>query len=318
MTEAVRVFSRFPSYIQEYIYSRSWDSLRQVQIEAARCIFETGNHLLLTTSTASGETEAAFFPILAEFGEDMPRSIGVLYVAPLKSLINDQFSRMEDVLRESGVPVTHWHGDVAASHKKKLLEHPRGILQITPESLEAMLIGRSNDILRLFGDLRYIVIDEIHTLTGTDRGNQIICQLSRMGHLIGRTPRRIGLSATIGDPNLAADWLAGDTNIPVDVLKEISDYHHVAVMLSPQSMSVERFFDRSDPEKRFLLGVIDSCEDPEAVMENYRRGLARINSREHYDEYAHSGFFTVVREDNGLDTRQEVCDLLAKHFGLEA
>ena len=109
-----------------------------------------------------------------------------------------------------------------------------------------------------------------------------------------------------------------DTNIPVDVLKEISDYHRVAVMLSPQSMSVERFFDRSDPEKRFLLGVIDSCEDPEAVMENYRRGLARINSREHYDEYAHSGFFTVVREDNGLDTRQEVCDLLAKHFGLEA
>ncbi len=109
-----------------------------------------------------------------------------------------------------------------------------------------------------------------------------------------------------------------DTNIPLDVLKEISDYHRVAVMLSPQSMSVERFFDRSDPEKQFLLGVIDSCEDPEAVMENYRRGLARINSREHYDEYAHSGFFTVVREDNGLDTRQEVCDLLAKHFGLEA
>ena len=109
-----------------------------------------------------------------------------------------------------------------------------------------------------------------------------------------------------------------DTNIPLDVLKEISDYHRVAVMLSPQSMSVERFFDRNDPEKRFLLGVIDSCEDPEAVMENYRRGLARINSREHYDEYAHSGFFTVVREDNGLDTRQEVCDLLAKHFGLEA
>jgi dephospho-CoA kinase len=108
-----------------------------------------------------------------------------------------------------------------------------------------------------------------------------------------------------------------DTNIPLDVLKEISDYHRVAVMLSPQSMSVERFFDRSDPEKRFLLGVIDSCEDPEAVMENYRRGLARINSREHYDEYANSGFFTVVREDNGLDTRQEVCDLLAKHFGLE-
>lgn len=107
-----------------------------------------------------------------------------------------------------------------------------------------------------------------------------------------------------------------DTCIPLDVLKEISDYNHVAVMLSPQSMSVERFFDRSDPDKQFLLSVIDSCEDSETVMENYRRGLALINSKEHYDEYANSGFFTVVREDNGLDTREQVCDMIAKHFGL--
>lgn len=107
-----------------------------------------------------------------------------------------------------------------------------------------------------------------------------------------------------------------DTNIPVDILKEISDYHHVAVMLSPQSMSVERFFDREDPDKQFLLNVIDSCEDSASVMENYRQGLARINSQAHYDEYANSGFFTVVREDNGEDTREKVCDMIARHFGL--
>jgi len=107
-----------------------------------------------------------------------------------------------------------------------------------------------------------------------------------------------------------------DTNIPLDVLKEISDYNHVAVMLSPQSMSVERFFDRSDPEKQFLLNVIDSCDNPESVMQNYRAGLARINSREHYDEYANSGFFTVMRENNGVDTREEVCGKIARHFGL--
>ena len=107
-----------------------------------------------------------------------------------------------------------------------------------------------------------------------------------------------------------------DTNIPLDVLKEISDYDHVAVMLCPNSMSVERFFDRSDPEKQFLLNVIDSCENSIEVMENYRRGLSRINSREHYDEYANSGFFTVVRDDNGGDTRQEVCHILAEHFKL--
>ena len=87
-------------------------------------------------------------------------------------------------------------------------------------------------------------------------------------------------------------------------------------MLSPQSIRVERFFDRDDPEKRFLLDVINSCDDPEAVMENYKRGLALINSRKHYDEYADSGFFTVVREDNEKDTREEVCVKIAKHLGL--
>lgn len=107
-----------------------------------------------------------------------------------------------------------------------------------------------------------------------------------------------------------------DTNIPLDILKEISDYSRVAVMLCPQSMSVERFFNRDDPEKQFLLNVIDSCDDPIAVMDNYRQGLARINSKEHYDEYANSGFFTVVREDNGVDTREEVCRRIANHFGL--
>ena len=107
-----------------------------------------------------------------------------------------------------------------------------------------------------------------------------------------------------------------DTNIPLSLLHELSDYDHVAVMLSPQSMSVERFFDRSDPEKRFLLDVIENCEDSAAVMENYRAGLRRINSPEHCREYAESGFYTVVREDTERDTREEVCEKLARHFGL--
>lgn len=107
-----------------------------------------------------------------------------------------------------------------------------------------------------------------------------------------------------------------DTNIPVDILKEISDYNHVAVMLAPQSMSVERFFDRSDPEKLFILNVIENCDNPEAVMDNYKRGLALINSQKHYDELANSGFFTVVRQDSERDTREEVCDIIATHFRL--
>lgn len=217
MNEQERIFSKFPPFIREFIFSHSWESLRAVQLAAAKTIFETDHHLLLTSTTASGKTEAAFFPILSELWERPAHSVGVLYIAPLKSLINDQFYRMEDLLTESGIPVTHWHGDVSASHKKKLLDHPSGILQITPESLESMLINRSNDIVRLFGDLRFVVIDEVHTLTGVDRGNQIQCQLSRISRLIGRQVRRVGLSATVGDPEKAAAWLAGDSNIPVDV-----------------------------------------------------------------------------------------------------
>ena len=107
-----------------------------------------------------------------------------------------------------------------------------------------------------------------------------------------------------------------DTNIPIDILKEISDYEHVAVMLSPLSMSVERFFDRDDPDKQFLLNVIKQCDNPEAVMENYKQGLALINSQKHYNEYANSGFFTVIRTETQKDTREEVCNSIAKHFKL--
>lgn len=107
-----------------------------------------------------------------------------------------------------------------------------------------------------------------------------------------------------------------DKNIPLEILKEISDYNHVAVMLSPQSMSVERFFDRDDPEKQFILSVIDSCENSDEVMENYKKGLSLINSKKHYDELLNSGFFTVVREDSTADTKEEVFEKIARHFKL--
>lgn len=208
---ANHVFYRYAPFIQEYIYRHGWTELRGVQVQAARVLFETEDNLLLTSSTASGKTEAAFFPILTSLYEEPTQSVGALYIAPLKSLINDQFSRMEEVIEESGIPVYHWHGDIAASHKNKVLNEPRGILQITPESLESMLMNRSNDVVRLFGQLRFVVIDEIHVLTGSDRGNQIRCQLERIAHLIGYHPRRIGLSATVGDLRAAADWLGANT-----------------------------------------------------------------------------------------------------------
>lgn len=209
MTEADRIFSRFPPFVQEFIYSHGWTELRDIQIEAAHVILDTEDNLLLSSSTASGKTEAAIFPVLTDIMEhpECSSTFSVLYVAPLKSLINDQFLRLDELLDTSGIRVTHWHGDVGVSHKTKALKDPSGILQITPESLESMLMNRSNDIPRLFGKLRYVIIDEIHALIGSDRGNQVICQLSRLARLIGYSPRRIGLSATLGDLDIASEWL---------------------------------------------------------------------------------------------------------------
>lgn len=214
--DANEIFYRYAPYLQDYIYQNGWASLRGVQLAAARILFGTDHNLLLTSGTASGKTEAAFFPILSLLDEMPSQSVAVLYIAPLKSLINDQFFRMQQVLELSGLPLTHWHGDVAASHKAKLLKNPAGILQITPESLESMLMKRSNDMVRLFFDLRYVVIDEIHILMGTDRGNQILCLLSRLARLIGHHPIRVGLSATVGEIDIAGAWLGAGSGRQTD------------------------------------------------------------------------------------------------------
>ena len=160
----MNAFNRYAPFIQDFIYSHDWESLRSIQVAAADAIFNTQDNVLLTASTASGKTEAAFFPILTEFWENPPASVGALYIGPLKALINDQFVRLNDLCEEADIPVWHWHGDVSQSHKAKLIKKPSGILQITPESLEALLIHKHMAIPRMFCDLRYVVIDEVHSL----------------------------------------------------------------------------------------------------------------------------------------------------------
>lgn len=204
-------FERYAPFIQDFIYAHEWENLRAIQVAAADAIFNTDDNVLLAASTASGKTEAAFFPILTEFWEDPPRSVGALYIGPLKALINDQFARLTDLCAEADIPVWHWHGDVAASRKARLMKNPSGILQITPESLEALLLRKHASISRLFCDLRYIVIDEVHSLLRGDRGGQTLCLIERLGRLANVNPRRIGLSATIGDPQLTGAYLAAGT-----------------------------------------------------------------------------------------------------------
>ena len=207
----MNIFSRYSPAIQRYIYEEGWQTLRAIQAAAGDAIFNSDANVLLSASTASGKTEAAFFPIITLMQEQPPSSIGCLYIAPLKALINDQFVRLNDICRECGVDVWHWHGDVSQEQKKKLMRHPSGILQITPESLEAMLLHRHSQIPFLFGDLRFIVIDEIHSFLRGDRGGQTLCLLERLSRMAGVNPRRIGLSATIGEPRLVGAFLSAGT-----------------------------------------------------------------------------------------------------------
>ncbi len=213
------IFDRYAPFIQDYIYRNGWETLRGVQIAAAETIFTTDRNLLLCASTASGKTEAAFFPILTLFSEDPPSSVGAIYIGPLKALINDQFSRLTELCEEAEIPVWHWHGDVSQSHKAKLLKKPSGILQITPESLEALLIRKHAFIPKLFGDLKFIVIDEVHSLLRGDRGGQTLCLIERLSRLAGVNPRRIGLSATVGDPETTGRFLSAGTGRETDIPK---------------------------------------------------------------------------------------------------
>lgn len=205
-------YNRLAPFIQEYIYNHNWTELRPVQTAACKVIFDTNAHLLVAAGTASGKTEAAFLPVLTHLYENPSKTVGAIYIGPIKALINDQFERLNDLLREADIPVYHWHGDVPQTIKKQLLKSPSGILQITPESFESLLINKHEDLIRLFGDVRFVVIDEIHAFMGTERGCQILCQLERLANLTKNQHRRIGLSATLGDYSLAEDWLSSGTD----------------------------------------------------------------------------------------------------------
>ncbi len=255
----MNVFDRYAPFVQDFIYRNNWEALRAIQVAAGDAVFNTDDNVLLSASTASGKTEAAFFPILTLFAEDRPRSVGAIYIGPLKALINDQFMRLNDLCAEADIPVCHWHGDISQSHKNKLLKNPSGILQITPESLEALLLHKHAYITRLFCDLRFIVIDEVHSLMRGDRGGQTLCLIERLSKLAGVNPRRIGLSATIGDLESTGKFLSSGTGRNTVIPK-------IEVKGTKWRLSMEHFFIQGeqsarDAEPAEALSVLDAATD---------------------------------------------------------
>lgn len=316
----MNIFNRYAPFIQEFIYQNHWESLRAIQVAAGDAIFNTEENVLLTASTASGKTEAAFFPILTEFYENPPCSVGALYIGPLKALINDQFLRLNDLCEQARIPVWHWHGDVPQSHKNKLLKNPSGILQITPESLEALLLHKHASIARLFGDLRYIVIDEVHSLLRGDRGGQTLCLIERLSRMAGVNPRRIGLSATIGDPKGTGEFLASGTGRGTIIPK--IEANGTRWRLSMEHFYVQGPQSAQDKQVENALPVLDEATDaaPESadpgigyIFEHTRgkKCLVFVNSREECEAVT-----TTLRQY--CEARHEPDRFLIHHGNLSA
>lgn len=293
-------FSRYAPFIQDYIYSRGWETLRPLQTAAAQVIFDTDDNLLLSASTASGKTEAAFFPILTDLAENPADSIACLYIAPLKALINDQYDRLKDICEGSDVPVWRYHGDVSAAQKRKMFKRPQGVLQITPESLESLMINKHADIPRLFGDLRYVVIDELHSFLRSDRGGQTFCLLERLNRLAGAKPRRIGLSATIGDPKAAGQFLGAGSGHQTRI-------HKVKSQPQRWRLSMEHFYKSGDQAGDHSAlpaqAVLDQASDQAPELAD--PGLAYI--------FDHSREKKCLVFTNSREECEAVCQILRQY-----
>lgn len=192
--------------IQRFLWAEGWDELRDVQELAIPLILPGNQDVIVAASTAAGKTEAAFLPALTHLMKQDPPGL-IVYVSPLKALINDQFGRLDRLCEDLDIPVWPWHGDISSSSKARFMRQPSGVLLITPESLEAMLCNRGTAVAGLFERTCFFVIDELHAFIGSERGKQLQSLLHRIETALGRRVPRIGLSATLGDMSLAAQFL---------------------------------------------------------------------------------------------------------------
>ena len=330
-------FSRLDERLREYIYEKKWPALRGIQETAIPAVLDTQNHILIAAGTASGKTEACFFPIITlilkqrvlqkesepqkepqndETGAE--KGIDVLYIGPLKALINDQFERLEPLLHELDIKLWRWHGDVGKTHKKKLLDNPEGILQITPESLEALLLRQGVKIKKLFNRLKFIVIDEVHAFIGNDRGAQLICLLERIreisGQPPGQVPRRIGLSATLWDFRHALEWLEAGTGRGTVLIRESGGKNVSGRRLS---LAVDYFNNSAD----FYSGIYEQCRgdhnvpsrkciiftnsrvEAEVTAAALKKIAARRNEEDHYHVH-HGSMAAALKEEAEKNLRE--------------
>lgn len=199
-----------PVLVHHIVNTLGWPDLRPLQREALEPLL-TGQDALLLAPTAGGKTEAATFPLLSRMAAERWTGTSVLYLCPLKALLNNLESRLERYADWTGRRVALWHGDVTASRRKAILAARPDILLTTPESLEAMLVSVNVDHRAFFAGLHAVVVDEVHAFAGDDRGWHLLAVLERLTNVVGRPLQRVGLSATVGNPDQLLAWLQGSS-----------------------------------------------------------------------------------------------------------
>ncbi len=218
----IRAEEKLSKNVQRWIFEQGWQSLRPIQELAIEPIYSAQKDVLISAATAGGKTEAFFLPACSVI-ENQKEGVGILYISPLKALINDQYRRLESLTELLDIKLTPWHGDAPQSNKKKLKKNPSGIILITPESLESLLMNSSSWLRSAFKNLKYIAIDEFHAFLGTARGYQLLSLLNRLEHLLGRYENpipRVALSATLGELEKVPEFLRPNKSFPCEIIKD--------------------------------------------------------------------------------------------------
>ena len=217
-------FGKLAEPVRRWIWNKEWQSLHDVQERAILSLLDDDRDLIIAAATAGGKTEAAFLPLISAVLETPgKRGFDLVYIGPLRALINDQFERLEELCEMAELPVHRWHGDVSGAAKARARRVARGVLLITPESLEALFVLRGRSIEGLFADCRAIVVDELHAFLDNERGVHLRSLLCRLELAVGRRIRRVGLSATLGEMSMVREYLRPEAPENVEVLESTSD-----------------------------------------------------------------------------------------------
>ncbi|MFW1889455.1 MULTISPECIES: DEAD/DEAH box helicase [Acinetobacter] len=275
--------------IQQWIWSEGWSSLRDAQNQAIPALISANQDVIIAAATASGKTEAAFFPILTHLlNEDNNKGV-VLYISPLKALINDQWDRLSDLCETLDIPVIGWHGDIAQSKKQKFLKKPHGILLITPESLEALFVNRGTSVAGLFTNLKYIVVDELHAFIGVERGKQLQALMHRAELASQKVVSRVGLSATLGDMSLAAEFLRNKNPERVKIIVSRNQGQTLKVLVKGYINTVsvnEKDDSKSSIDASFQIGSTQAIAKHLYASLRNTSNLIFPNSRQEVEKYS--------------------------------